>query len=309
MTDQFEKVEAVCAGNSSFDLSMYVDGYPDENSKGETDMLVEAGGGPAGNAAYLLGKWGIKAAIAGVVGSDHYGERIRAEFKDCGVNTEMLKSFADLVTPVSFIVVNRCTGSRTVINRRSVRASKVHDMDSIPRGWDPGLLLFDGHELEISLSLMQAFPHAVTVLDAGSLREGTDVLSRKVDFLVCSERFGVQMCGLKLPLDESLINEAMDRLRSVCQKTTIMTLGERGVVFDDGKSRGRAPAMKVSTVDTTAAGDIFHGAFAYSLLRGFDIRRALEFSTAAAGLSVARYGGRPSIPALDEVNGCLAGTE
>ena len=73
------QADVLCIGHAAYDVSLFVDGYPQENSKCETDELLEACGGPAANAAYLLSSWGMTCGFAGLVGDDVYGRRIRDE--------------------------------------------------------------------------------------------------------------------------------------------------------------------------------------------------------------------------------------
>ena len=291
-------VSALCVGHASWDLCMYVDGYPDENSKAETDLLIESGGGPAANAAWLLAHWGIPTALGAAVGQDDYGKRAVKELLTANVDCRLLEQRAGQGTPVSFVVVNRATGSRTIINRK-VPATPLQLPAEDLSALDPKLLLFDGHELEASLAAMKAFPSAVTVLDAGSLREGTSLLAGKVRYLVASERFARQATGESdvLARPDSFARRLCDRYGNV----VVITLGAHGSVFDDGKNQGTVPARATVAKDTTAAGDIFHGAFAYALLKSMDLPQALQLATVAAGLSVQTLGGRTSTPKLSAV--------
>ena len=294
---------ALCVGHAAYDLCMFVDGYPPENSKSETDLLIESGGGPAANAAWLLARWGVPTAVACVAGDDDYGRRAMAELREANVDCRLVDVRAGRTTPVSFIIVNRATGSRTIINRKAPATSLSLGREALAV-LDPRLLLFDGHELDASLAAMDAFPSAMTMLDAGSLREGTRELSRRVDYLVCSERFAAQVTG------ESDVCGAwqpcLRRLRELNRKVAVVTLGERGLAFDDGRRQGRLAALPVKAVDTTAAGDIFHGALAYALLQGMELGSALRLATVAAGLSVRNFGGRPSAPGLAEVREAMS---
>jgi len=185
-------VSALCIGHASWDLCMQVNAYPAENSKAETSALLESGGGPAANAAWLLGRWGVPTALAAVVGQDDYGDKAVKELAEGGINCRLVEQRAGYATPVSFIIVNRAAGSRTIINRK-IPTTGLRLTRQMLAGLDPKLLLFDGHELEASLAALAAFPSATTVLDAGSLREGTSVLAGKVRYLVCSERFAGQI--------------------------------------------------------------------------------------------------------------------
>jgi sugar/nucleoside kinase (ribokinase family) len=274
---------------------MSVAAYPAENSKMRTDLLLESGGGPAANAAWLLAHWGVATAMAGVVGEDEYGRRILAELQQGGVECSLMQTRPGYSTPVSFIIANRANGSRTIINRRGA-ARGLEWPRPKPAQLEPRLLLFDGHEPGASLAALEAFPAAVSVLDAGTLREGTDLLSRRVDYLVCSERFAAQVTGSDEV--EAHWPSCLRQLRARNGKVAVVTLGEKGLAFSDGRQQGRLPALPVQAVDTTAAGDIFHGAFVFGLGQEMELCRALRLATVAAGLSVQRPGGRPSTPEL-----------
>ena len=85
-------MKALVIGHSSYDISCPVDSYPVENTKYRLDESVSCGGGPAANAAYLLGKWGVETYYAGVVGSDDFGSKIKKEFENIGVHTDYLET-------------------------------------------------------------------------------------------------------------------------------------------------------------------------------------------------------------------------
>lgn len=111
-------VEVLCVGHAAFDVSMFVENFPAENSKCEIHDLIESGGGPAANAAYLLSTWGVSCAFAGAVGDDHYGLQVRDEFQSAGTDISLLENRKGHNTPFSVIIVNRQNASRTIINRK-----------------------------------------------------------------------------------------------------------------------------------------------------------------------------------------------
>jgi len=287
---------ALCVGQATWDLCFIVEGYPAENAKAETEVLIESGGGPAANASWLLASWGVPTALATVLGDDDYGRRALGELQQAGVDCRFVELLPNCPTPVSAIITNRSNGSRSIINRKT--ASLALSREVFP-DFNPGLLLFDGHELAASLAAMRAFPSAITVLDAGSLRDGTRELSSRVDYLVCSQRFAAQVTGE--PDVGTHWQECVRQVRELNRGVAVVTLGEHGLAFDDGAERGRLPALPVKAADTTAAGDIFHGAFAYAVLQGMSLSETLRLALTAAGLSVQEFGGRPSIPMLADV--------
>jgi sugar/nucleoside kinase (ribokinase family) len=296
------EVEILCLGHASYDLSVLVDGFPAENSKCETQDLMESGGGPAANAAYLLAKWDARCAFAGVVGDDAYGQRAKAELESVGADVSRMELREGHVTPVSLIWINRKNGSRTIANRKANGAPLKFE----PGEMKPRVLLFDGHELEASLAALQAFPNAISILDAGSWREGTARLAEEVDYLVASERFAMQATGLAHLSEDEMRRACVEDLRARYRTTVVVTLGEEGLIADDGDGYFYEPAYVAPVVDTTAAGDIFHGAFAYAILQDKPLLDALSLASMTASLSVRKPGGRVSIPTLDAVKEALA---
>lgn len=295
-------LEVLTIGTAAYDFSLFIEEFPGENSKAEVHEMVEGGGGPAANAAYLLSLWGARCGFAGLLGDDYYGERIRGEFESVGTDLTLTETRAGQATPVSFILVNTRTGSRTIVNRKvkqeglELRPSQLADLS-------PRVLLFDGHEGNASRIAREAFPQAVSILDAGSLRPGTRDLAGQVDYLVASERFTLQATGIADLAGPDQRQEALRRLRAVAkaEAAIVVTLGERGLIFDAAGVSGHLPAYPARPVDTTGAGDVFHGAFAYAVLRGFPWELTLKLASLAAALSVQECGGRRSIPALDTV--------
>lgn len=301
-------VQVLCLGHAAYDLTVPLNSFPAENSKIEIESLGEAGGGPAANAAYLLSSWGVDCAFAGLIGDDSFGQRIIEEFKTAGTDLSLLETRAGYPTPLSVILVNTANGSRTIINRKAKSGGLQLDPALLAR-LNPAIMLFDGHEPEASLLAMETCPAATTVLDAGSLRPGTRLLAGKVDYLVASERFARQITGLAdLDTGEEW-KSCLKQLAAINPGQIVVTRGEKGLVYTTdgpgGKEYQRLPAFPVTAVDTTGAGDIFHGAFVYGLLQKLPLRENLRFASMAAALSVTKPGGRTSIPTLNQVEMAL----
>ena len=109
-------MKVLCIGHASYDITCPVNEYPIENVKHRLNEVYEAGGGPAANAAYLLGKWGIETYFAGAVGADDYGKKITKELESANVNTSYLETNYEKSTSISLILVNKQNGSRTAFN-------------------------------------------------------------------------------------------------------------------------------------------------------------------------------------------------
>jgi sugar/nucleoside kinase (ribokinase family) len=294
--------EVLAIGTAAYDFSLFIEEYPLENSKAEVHDLLEGGGGPAANAAYLLSLWGARCTFAGLLGDDYYGGRIRCEFESVGTDLSLTETRPGHPTPVSFILVNTRKGSRTIVNHKDSHSALQLPASQLA-ALSPRVLLFDGHEWAAAIAALEAFPQAASILDAGSLRPGTRDLAGKVDYLVASERFAMQATGLAGLAGAGQWQDCLRRLRASARPDAalVVTLGERGLIFDAEGVCRHLPAYPTRPVDTTGAGDVFHGAFAYAHLRGLSLESTLKVASLAAALSVQERGGRRSIPALDAV--------
>jgi sugar/nucleoside kinase (ribokinase family) len=247
----------------------------------------------------------VHSAFAGLVGEDRYGRQIRQEFEAVGTDVSLLELRPGHQTPFSVILINRRTGTRTIINRKApTRPLEVAPEKLV--SMTPRVLLFDGHELKASRAVLEAFPEAVSVLDAGSWREGTAQLAGEVGYLAASERFALQATGLVDLKGEDNRKACVEKLRTRYSATLVVTMGADGLIGDDGHGFFHQPAFPARAVDTTAAGDIFHGAFAFAVGRGMSFNDGLRLASMAASLSVRRAGGRQSIPTLADVQEALS---
>ncbi len=300
-------IRVLCIGYSCYDLIFYPDTAFEFNKKYLVTETDESGGGPAANAAYLLSSWGVPTAFAGVLGNDYYGDLILEEFARVNTDTRLVERPEGSKTPFSSIIIEPDTGDRTIFTRHMDISSYLPDWGRIP-GLSPKIILADGHRPEAALDAVKRFPDAVLVLDAGSLRDETEKLLPLADHAVCSEQFGCSISGLRALNTRDEWKKSLEKIKSICRGQCAVTLGKNGVIFmEDGAVR-HIPAFRVDAADTTAAGDIFHGAYVCALLDGKSFSDSLVFASAAAALSAGRRGGRNSIPGPDEVRIFLKNT-
>jgi sulfofructose kinase len=289
-----QNIDVLCVGATSYDVVLRVDHHPEPDEKIVADALIRCGGGPAANASVMVSRMGLKAAFAGYLGYDLFGQLHLEELHSAGVNTDLVIR-GEAPTPISSILV-KPSGDRTVVNYRSTDSAlhpECMDLSDIR----PQVILFDGHEPELSLAFLnEARARGIkTLLDAGSLNRGTALLFDKVDYPVCSERFACDFAGTSSPA------LAIDRLFSHA-RCVVITRGGKGLIWKNAGREGKIPAFPVEVVDTTGAGDVFHGAFAGSLAIGKKWQEILLYSSAAAALCCSRLGARTGIPAGAEVD-------
>lgn len=292
--------DVLCIGHSAYDVTLPLEEFPVENNKYSIKFKIEGGGGPASNAAYLLSKWGVPTAYIGLLGDDGYGEKIMKEFARVGTDTSMVKIKKDYSTPYSTILVNTSNGSRTIINRVAPYEDLEIDLSHLGK-INPKVMLFDGHELRASLRAIELFPNAKTILDAGSVREGTIQLAKKVDYLIASEKFALTYCNMDGMDNEYDYEICLKKMKNLSKGQIVVTLGKRGLIYEEEGKVKKLDPYKVEAVDTTGAGDIFHGSFAYGLIKGYSLLANLKFSSMTSAISVQTLGGRQSIPDVNMV--------
>ena len=295
----------VCIGHAAYDITLPIDEYPIENTKMRIAPGVECGGGAAANAAYLLSKWGMQTSFIGVVGHDLYGERIKEEFRKIGTNIDYLETSDAFHTSTSYILANSATGSRTIIVSRDKKKFVENRDFSI----QPTCILVDGEEPEVSKYLLQKYPDCISVIDAGNLKPSIVELCPYVKYLVCSKDFAEEYT--KTSIDVSNLETLRSCFRSLTDafhNTVIITLGKDGSYTEIGGTPVIVPTLTVTNpVDSTAAGDIFHGAFTYFICNGFSLYGSLRLANIAGALSVTKLGGKNSMPELEDVVGYHAG--
>lgn len=286
------EIDVLCVGHAAYDLIYAVPHHPNADEKMVAESFLSCGGGPAANAAVMVAKLGLKSAFAGYLGDDVFGELHWQELIGQHVNVDRVVRGSS-PTPLSMVLV-KSDGKRALINykgeTKALPTTAVGFSDLKAK-----VILFDGHEPHLSIPLAK---HAraqgiITVLDAGSVHEGTLGLMTLVDHLVCSEKFALQLHGD--------IETALIKIAEIAP-TVVITLGENGLIWQQGKTRGALPALVVTAVDTTGAGDAFHGAYAAALALKLDWSALLRYASAAGALCCTKAGARLGLPTYQEHN-------
>ncbi len=290
-------LDVLCIGHAAWDITMAVEHHPDPDEKTSAGAMVSGGGGPAANAAVAVARLGGRSAFAGYLGSDMYGQLHINGLQAEGVNTGYVVR-GDAASPVS-VILAKPDGARTVINHKQGAPWLTPDQTDLS-GLQARAILFDGHEPLISLPLArQARANGIPlILDAGSVHRGTRELAPVVDYLVASKPFALDFTG------KYEAQDALQRLADVSPNVAI-TLGENGLIWAQGKKHSAQAAFSVPVVDSTGAGDAFHGAFALAVAQGMAWGDALRFASAASALCCTRLGARNGIPYRKDVDALL----
>ncbi len=295
-----KKRRVLCIGQSAYDMTYKVNEEIIENKKYRIYEKIECMGGPATNAAYLNALWGNNVYLISRVGKDFFGKEIIEELEKVGVNTDYMKKDGDK-TSVSTIISNTKNGNRTIFNCPLKNTCEEFEY---PEKVDT--ILVDGHEKESSLKAIELYPDANTIIDAGTYKEHLVDLIEKVDYFICSEDFAKQYTKIETDyLDIKIAKKVFTKLRKLNKNNIVVTLGEKGLMYEMDGNINYMPAFKVKAIDTTGAGDIFHGAFAYCIANRYSFEESLKISSMASAISVEIMGGQISIPKIETVKSKL----
>ena len=202
-------------------------------------------------------------------------------------------------TDSSYIIANTSNGSRTILTFTGDRKSHPCTKE-INEKYD--CILFDGEDAELGKRVIENNPDAIKRLDAGNLRDGTVMLSYLVDYLVCSHDYAEDYTDMKMDYsDINSIIKIYEKMKESYNNKIIITLEDAGCFTEiDGKYE-IIPSIKVNPLDSTGAGDIFHGAFTYFLIHNYNMRDILKYSNITGALSVEKIGSRNSMSKLEDV--------
>ncbi len=299
-----KRFDAVGIGLNSADQFCVVREYPTANTKSGILEMARAGGGQAATAMAALARLGMRAAYIGAVGDDEAGAFSLASLESEGVNVEGVVTQNGRASQFALIIVQREgdgeeKGSRTILWRREVSLAREDVREEVVRAGRA--LHLDGHhvEAEIAAARWAREEGAPVFLDAERAPEGIEGLIGLTDYLIAAEDFPALFTGV------SDHRESLSLLHAMGPRVVGVTLGARGALAYDGTRYYESPGFHVDVLDTTGAGDAFHGAFLYGVLRKMGLEDTLRFANAVAAMNCTALGGRAALPRLSEVEAFL----
>jgi ribokinase len=299
---KMKKNDVIGVGLSAIDYLGIVDEYPPPaDKKIRMPQFTRQGGGPVATALVALSRLGARTAFVGKMGDDESGKLMKSQLAEEDVDVSQIVMEPGASSQPAFIIVDQATGRRTIFwseaNVSPLRACEM-DREFITSA---RILHLDGLQMEAGLAAAQWARDAniTVVLDGDTMRDGIDELVGLTDVLITSQNFAGQFTG------ENDLEAAIHKMRSLGPEIVGITLGDDGCILSWETNLLRKPTYKVDVVDTTGAGDVFHGAFIYGLLQEWSLEKTAEFANAVAAMKCRKLGGRAGIPTLDEANAFL----
>jgi sulfofructose kinase len=294
--------DLVGVGLNATDTLLIVSHFPAYAGKVPFEAEVLSPGGQVASALVTVAKLGLRVKYIGTVGDDERGRVQIESLRETGINLDDVEIRENCPNQTAYIIIDQSTGERTVLWSRPHCLRLEPESVTLDKIAGARMLHIDGHDtpaVEKAAQLARSRGIPVTC-DVDTIYSGFDLVLESVDYLVASSEFPGQWTSDRDPF------RALETIQKEHKmKCAAMTLGSHGALARiDGKFV-YSPAFVVNCVDTTGAGDIFHGAFCYAVLEGLPMRETLEFSNAMAALNCTKLGARGGIATVEEARALI----
>lgn len=285
-------------GACVFDTLYEIPTYPTEDTKMRATSSKPAGGGPVATGLVAAQKLGEDTAYIGVLSDDNGGAFLKSDFEKYGVDTTLVdvksgyRSFASVLWLCADSATRTC-----VFDKGDLPALSLDDKQRRAIS-EAELLMVDGNEMDAAVeAAMTAEENGVKVLyDCGGLYAGVERLLAHTDIMIPSEEFAMGHTGCH---DAESAAKRLYELYS--PEVVVVTQGKRGGIIFDGANAKAYPIYPAEVVDSNGSGDVFHGAFAAGVVKGFDYEKCCHFASAVSAIKCMGVGARESVPTFDTV--------
>jgi len=278
-------------GICSVDFLGLMKKYPEPGEKIPLQAFSKQGGGLAGTALTAAARLGAKTAYLGKLGRDEYSRFLLEEFHKDGVNVDHVVFADGAQPPIAFIHVEQDTGERRIarywqkfelnpeeLDRRAIQNSRI--------------LFLEHHFVDAGIAAAKWIKEAggIVVIDAEREVPRFEEILQLADYIIVSQHFAAEKTGSGNP------EKSAELLQQKYGGVAVVTAGEKGAYCRTPDYIFYQSAFQVDVVDTTGAGDVFHGAFMAGLIENWALPKILEFAAAAAAIKCRGLGGREMIP-------------
>ena len=289
-------------GANVFDTLYNIPTYPTEDTKMRATVSKTAGGGPVATGLVAAQKLGEDTAYIGVLSDDSGGKFLKEDFEKYGVKTDLIEIKSGYRSFASVLWLCADTTTRTcVFDKGDLPPLKLSDVQK-QAVKDAQLLMVDGNEMDAAVEAAKiAKENGTKVLyDGGGLYDGVERLLALTDIMIPSEEFSLGHTGCKTA------EEAAKKLyETYSPEVVVITQGKRGGIIYDGKEIVSYPIYPAKVLDSNGSGDVFHGAFAAAVVKGYEYLKCCHFSSAVSGLKCMGVGARESVPNFETTKNYL----
>ena len=292
----------LCFGSLNIDYTYSVEHFVRAGETLAASDVKTFCGGKGLNQSVALARAGGSVYHAGSIGAD--GKILVEELEKADVNTDFI-NIQDNEKTGHAIIQNTADGENCILlfggANKSITKAQV---DEVLENFESGDMLVLQNEINLIPYLIETAKSKgvkVAFTPAPMSEEVQSYPLEKVDFILLNETEAKSLAGIKNKKGNE--NDIADSLSAKYPDTQfVLTLGSKGALYIYKKERIFRAALKVKSVDTTAAGDTFAGFFLQSVVDGKSIKCSLKTATKAAAICVTKRGASPSIPSRKEVD-------
>ncbi|MEZ5786364.1 MAG: PfkB family carbohydrate kinase [Xanthobacteraceae bacterium] len=301
----------LCSGIAVIDQVFRVSEFPLGDGKIAAHDYVSVVGGGAANAAVAIARLGGAARYAGPLGGgpgeDPIGDRIIAALEAEGIDCSGCVRVDGASSAVSAVLVD-AAGGRAIIHHRAGVLRKATPADPERLVAEIDSVLADDHCPQFAAPICAAARRRglPVVLDIEKKVLPADLLFAMATHRIFSRAGLCATLDLDNTISTDALAAALAHMAGNEDAFYAVTDGAGAIPWCAGHACGKVPVFPVEAVDTLAAGDVFHGAFALALLEGGDGVEALRFAAATAAIKCTRFGGGAAAPTREEVDCLLA---
>ena len=289
-------------GANVFDTLYNIPSYPKEDTKMRAAASKTAGGGPVATGLVAARKLGEQTAYIGVLSDDNGGKFLKEDFIKYGVNTDLIEIKSGYRSFASVLWLCADTATRTCVFDKGDLPPLVLNDAQKEAIINAEILMVDGNEMSAAVEGAKiARENGTKVLyDCGGLYEGVEKLLALTDIMIPSEEFSLGHTGC------ATAEEAAKKLfDTYSPEIVVITQGKKGGIIYDGEKITAYPIYPAVVVDSNGSGDVFHGAFAAAVCKGYDYLKCCHFSSAVSGLKCTGVGARESVPNFETTKNYL----
>ena len=280
-------------GANVFDTLYNIPTYPTEDTKMRATASKTAGGGPVATGLVAAQKLGEETAYIGVLSDENGGKFLKGDFEKYGVDTDFIEVKSGYRSFASILWLCADTATRTCVFDKGDIPPLVLNEIQKQAVRDAEILMVDGNEMDAAVEGAKIAKDSGTkvLYDCGGLYDGVEKLLALTDIMIPSEEFSLGHTGCKTA------EEAARKLyETYSPEVVVITQGKKGGIIYDGKEIISYPIYPAKVVDSNGSGDVFHGAFAAAVSKGYDYLKCCHFSSAVSALKCTGVGARESVP-------------
>ena len=291
-------------GEIVIDWVSIVDHFPEPDEKIDSLSQNIFSGGVTANFTVAASRLGAKTKFFGAIGNDLYGDFLKKDLISENVDCSYLIPKKNQPTPVNFIFVVKNTGEKVIIQSPYMHSTiptikdlnenifqnvkLLHTSAIYPELTLKAIKLAKKKKISISLDLEKQ----IAIRGLSNLKP----ILQEVDMLIPNKAGAMQLTNSNTP------DDAARKFLDLGIKNVVITLGEQGALIVSENKNIIIPAIEVTPIDTTGAGDTFCAALCYTFfIKNFNIEKAVTFANAAAALKIQNIGARTGMPSYDQV--------